>query len=82
MEIGGNGNYSVLYQSGDEATARARYEKEVKSAGEPVDVAEWDDNDQGWSNLYHIELVKITLDEDDDIIDMNDIESSDYFNMI
>lgn len=82
LAIGGNGDSSTVYESEDEASARARYEQEVKSAGEPVDVANWGDNDQGWSSLYHIELVKVTYDEDGDIIDMIDIESSDYFNMI
>ena len=75
LAIGGNGDSSTLYESEDEASARARYEQEVKSAGQPVDI-------MGWSRLYHIELVKTTFDEDDDIIDMIGIESSGYFNMI
>ncbi len=82
LAISGNGDSSTVYESEDEASARARYEQEVKSAGESVDVTGWGDSDQGWSSLYHIELVKTTYDEDGDIIDMIDIESSDYFNMI
>ena len=82
LAIGGNGDSLTLYESEDEASARDRYEQEVKPAGEPVDVTGWGDCDQGWSSLYHIELVKVTYDEDGDIIDMIDIESSDYFNMI
>ena len=82
LAIGGDGDSSTLYESEDEASARARYEQEVKSAGEPVDITGWGDSDQGWSRLYHIELVKTTFDEDDDIIDMIGIESSGYFNMI
>lgn len=82
LALGGNGDCSTLYESEDEASTRARYEQEVKSAGESVDVTGWGDSDQGWSSLYHIELVKVTYDEDGDIIDMIDIESSDYFNMI
>ena len=80
--VGGNGDSSSVFESEDETAARERYEKEVKSAGEPVDVTGWSDDDQGWKDLYHIELVKITYDEDGDIIDMVDIESSDDFNMI
>lgn len=82
LAIGGNGDSSTVYESEDEASARARYEKEVESAGRPVDVADWGDNDQGWSSLYHIELVKVTYDEDGDIIETASIEYSDYFNMI
>lgn len=82
LAIGGNGDSSTVYESEDETSARARYEQEVKSAGDPVDVTGWGDNDRGWSSLYHIELVKTTYDEDGDVVDMIDIESSDYFNMI
>ena len=81
----GNGDAWVAYESEDEAQALARYEQEVASAGEPVDVSDWGDNDQGWKKLYQIELLRITygdLDSDicPDIIGEETIKLSDYFN--
>lgn len=53
----GNGDAWVAYESADEASALARYEQEVASAGEPVDVSDWGDNDQGRKKLYQIEEI-------------------------
>ena len=46
-----------------------------------MDVAGWTYDDQAWKSMYHIELLKTTIDDDGDIIDEVALEHSEYFNI-
>lgn len=75
----GNGDTVTIYESANEADARARYTEEVARAGDPVAVTEWPDNDQEWRRLCQFELGRIARDEGGDIVDIETLEMSGYF---
>jgi hypothetical protein len=75
----GNGDTVTIYESVNESDARARYESEVAKQGTSVDIAGWTEHDQAWRRVYFVELVKITTDEDGDIVDIHTLEMSSYF---
>lgn len=77
----GNGDLETLFESEDLADASAKYTDEVYHAGEPVDTAGWTDYDHAWKRLYHVELMRVTIDDDGNIIDEETLEHSEYFNM-
>lgn len=81
VAICGNGDSETIFENEDKNAAEARYADEVKAAGEPVDVAGWTYDDQAWKSMYHIELLKMTIDDDGDIIDEVALEHSEYFNI-
>lgn len=77
----GNGDSETLFESEDLAEASAKYAEEIYHAGTPVDTAGWTDYDQTWKRLYHVELMRATIDDDGNIIDEETLERSEYFNI-
>lgn len=70
-----------IFKSSSEQEAREAYEKEMSllKGTEPADVREWPDHDQAWSDVYQIELVKCTMDEEGEVEDIETLEISDYY---
>jgi len=64
-----------------ESEARNFFEKKKKEilGDTPADTAGWPDNDQAWSKLYQIELIKLTINDDGEVEDLETIENSDYY---
>lgn len=74
-----NGDSETIFESEDLAEASAKYTEEVDRAGDPVDTTGWTDHDQAWPRLYHIELLRTTIDDDGNILEEESIEHSEYF---
>lgn len=64
-----------------EAEARAFFEQEKTklAANAPADITGWQDHDQAWSQVYQLELIKITIDEDGDVDNMDTLAYTDYY---
>lgn len=67
------------FSSIDEARAFFESEKKKLSENTPADTTGWKDNDQAWGSVYLLELVKTIIDDDGDIEDMVEIDSTDYY---
>lgn len=63
----------------NEARAFFESEKEKLSANTLADTTGWEDSDQAWGDVYLLELVETTIDDDGDIEDMVEIDSTDYY---
>ena len=50
--------------------------KESLSANEPADVSEWSDNDAGWQDVYCVELIKMTTEDDGYLIDAEQLDTT------
>lgn len=75
-------SHSISPEFTSETEARAFFEKEKEklAANTPADTTGWQDHDQAWSRVYHLELTKTTIDEEDGYIeDMEAIDSTDYY---
>ena len=66
-----------------EAEARAFFEEEKRrlAVNTPADTTGWSDNDQAWGDVYFLELVKTTIDEDGDVEKMETLAETDYYFM-
>lgn len=53
--------------------------KESLSANEPADVSEWSDNDAGWQDVYCVELIKMTTEDDGYLIDAEQLDTTPYY---
>lgn len=64
-----------------EAEARGFFEQEKEKLARttPADITGWQDNDQAWSQVYFLELVKITIDDDGNAEDIEALEPTDYY---
>lgn len=64
-----------------EAEARAFFEqeKEKLSVNTPADTTGWTDTDQAWSQVYFVELVKITIDDEGDMENMETLAATEYY---
>lgn len=76
-----NINSESIFTSSDIQAAKNFYEKHLQSlkVNQPADITGWTEHDQAWSCVYFVELVKITTDEDGDIINMETIRQSEYY---
>lgn len=76
-----NINSESIFTSSDIQAADDFYEKHLQSlkVNQPADITGWTEHDQAWSHVYFVELVKITTDEDGDIINMETIRQSEYY---
>lgn len=81
VQITTNCESDSIFTSNNETEARAFFDKEVQklSANTPADITGWDDGDLAWGNVYFVELVKATADDDDYPLDCETLEHTDYF---
>ena len=70
-----------IFTSDNETEARAFFDNEAQklSANTPADVTGWSDEDRAWSDVYCLELVITTVDDDDYPIDRETLAYTDYF---
>lgn len=70
-----------VFSSGNEVEARDFFQqkKESLSANEPADVSEWSDNDAGWQDVYCVELIKMTTEDDGCLIDAEQLDTTPYY---
>ena len=70
-----------IFTSDNETEARAFFDNEAQklSANTPADVTGWSDEDRAWSDVYFIELIKATVDDDNYPLDCETLASTDYF---
>ena len=64
-----------------ETEARAFFEKEKEklAANTPADTTGWQDHDQAWSQVYQLELTKMTTDDDGEVENMEVLAETDYY---
>ena len=84
-------NYSVqmtmkcesnsIFTSDNETEARKFFDNEAQklSANAPADVTGWSDEDRAWGDVYFVELIKTTWDNDDYPLDCETLAYTDYF---
>jgi hypothetical protein len=53
--------------------------KESLSANALADVSEWSDNDAGWQDVYCVELIKMTTEDDGYLIDAEQLDTTPYY---
>lgn len=72
---------SKILTTSSEKEARATFEKEMANLKdtEPTVISKWADYDQAWSNVYQVELLECTIDEEGEIVDMETLEISNYY---
>lgn len=65
----------------NENDAREFFGNELKKCGKPADISGWRYHDKAWSDVYFIELVKLTIDDEDDdyLVDSETLSKSDYY---
>lgn len=70
-----------IFTSDNETEARKFFDNEAQklSANTPADVTGWSDGDRAWSDVYFVELIKTTVDDDDYLLDCDTLASTDYF---
>ena len=70
-----------VFSSENEVEARDFFltKKESLSANEPADVSEWSDNDAGWQDVYCVELIKMTTEDDGYLIDAEQLDTTPYY---
>lgn len=68
-----------IFASENEQEARTFFEDE-KKANEPVDISGWMENDTAWTQVYCVELCRITVDEEDGYVeDMETLDETEYY---
>lgn len=72
---------SEILTTDSESEARAEFDKQVQAlkANTPADTSDWQDYDQAWSDVFAVELVATTYDEDGDEIGIETLDMSDYY---
>ena len=70
-----------IFTSDTETEARKFFDNEAQklSADTPADVTGWDDGDLAWGDVYFVELIKTTVDDDDSPLDCETLASTDYY---
>lgn len=81
VQITTNCESNSIFTSNNETEARAFFDKKAQKLyrNTPADITGWDDSDLAWSNVYFVELIKTTLDDDDYLLDYETLEHTDYF---
>ena len=70
-----------ILTTASESEARAEFNKQVQSLKDntPADTSGWQDYDQAWSDVYMIELIETTYDEEGCIVNIETLDASDYY---
>ena len=70
-----------ILTTASESEARAEFDKHVQSLKDntPADTSGWQDYDQAWSDVYMIELIETTYDEEGCIVNIETLDASDYY---
>lgn len=72
---------SPILETSDREAAEAEFAKQHDdyARNTPADTSGWGDSDQAWSNVFYIELIRIVLDEDGDIVDEETLAETPYY---
>lgn len=68
-----------IYTSENLTDAQTFYKTEVAKQGKPVNTRGWPDRNTAWGDVYHIELEKLEIDDDDEIFAFETLAFSPYF---
>lgn len=70
-----------IFESEKESEARDFFnkKKEYLSAFKPTDISEWGDSDEAWRDVYCVEFVKMTTEDDGYLIDAEQLDTTPYY---
>lgn len=81
VQVTTNCESNSIFTSNNETEARAFFDKKARKLyrNTPAGIKGWDDGDFAWGDVYFVELIKTTLDDDDYLLDCETLAYTDYF---
>lgn len=81
VQITTNCESNSIFTNNNETEARAFFDNKAQKLyrNTPADITGWDYGDLAWGDVYFVELIKTTLDDDNCPLDCETLASTDYF---